>query len=195
MSERIQRMARMYSEEGMSYSEIGAHFDISRQRVHQLIGGMVEAHRPALAPAARRQVLTEAHGRVMRNETTLAEEAERLGYSSEASIRGVMRQHELRFADRERPSRRVLAEHGTALRYRQDCRCEACTDANTQYARERRGTGEAPNHGTESGYRNYGCRCIPCKRAHATAQRDYRARVRRQRRPRGSTARGRRITS
>lgn len=194
MSERTQRMARMYTEEGLSYAEIGARFDLTRQRVHQLIGAIVEP-RPGFSPAERLQALKAAHGRVMRNETTLAEEAEKLGWASEASLRGSMAKRGLLFATRPRPSRRVLAPHGTPTRYRQECRCDECRAANTKYNRELRRKGEAPTHGTDSGYRNYGCRCVPCTEAHNIAQRDYRARARRKRRPRGTAAGGRRISS
>lgn len=195
MSERTQRMARMYTEEGMSYSEIGARFDLSRQRVHQLIGELVEA-RPRSAPIQRRQVLAEAYGRVMRNESTLPQEAQELGYASEASIRAAMARSGMTFSGRPNPRQRVLAAHGTAKRYRQEpCRCDECRAANTVYnrsLRERRG--EPPNH-SASGYRNYGCRCKVCTEAHSIALREYRARTRRQRPRRGSAAAGRRISS
>lgn len=194
MTERQRKMARLYSEEGLSYAEIGARFDVSRQRVHQLIGDIVEA-RPRATPAALIQSLSAAHGRVMRGESTLVEEAERLGYATEGSIRSSMARRGLLFADRERPSRAVPAPHGTINRYQQRCRCDECKQANTQHARMRRQTGEAPTHGTESGYRNYGCRCRPCTEAHSAAQRAYRARKRRQRPRRGSAAAERRITS
>ena len=193
MSERTQRMVRMYVEEGLSYAEIGRRFDISRQRVHQLIGELVESRPDALA-AQRAQGLAAAHGRVMRNETTLAEEAERLGYASADSLRSVMARRGLKFEGRPRP-RPPAAPHGTRRRYTQGCHCDACRSANARYCRERRENKEAPTHGTESGYRNYGCKCKACKEAGARAQREYRARVRRKRQPRGTAARGRRITS
>lgn len=194
MSERVQRMARMYTEEGLSYAEIARHFDVTRQRVHQLIGDIVEP-RPHATRRATVQALAAAHRRVMANESTLAEEAERLGYASENSIRGSMAKQGLKFAERERPSRSVLAPHGTAQRYRQGCHCDECRAANTEYNRElRNGYGDPPTH-SESGYRNYGCRCKVCTEAHSVAQREYRARRRRQRPRRGTAAAGRRITS
>lgn len=194
MSERIQRMARMYEEDGLSYAEIGEQFDISRQRVHQLIGTIVEP-RPRRTPAERRQMLAAAYGRIIRNETTLADEAESLGYANQDSLRAAMSRSGMSFQGRPRPSTRVLAPHGTPERYRQECRCEPCRTANTQYNRELRMSKEAPNHGTDSGYRNYGCRCIHCTRAHTVAQRDRRAQARRKRPRRGSAAAERRITS
>lgn len=194
MSERIQRMARMYEEDGLSYAEIAAQFGISRQRVHQLIGSIVEA-RPRRTPAERRQTLAAAYGRIIRNETTLSEEAESLGYANQDSLRTAMTRSGMTFQGRPRPSRQVLAPHGTPKRYRQECRCVPCRTANTQYNRKLRQSREAPNHGTDSGYRNYGCRCTPCTRAHTKTQRDRRAQARRERPRRGSAAAERRITS
>lgn len=164
MSDRIQQMIRLYMEDGLSYTEIGERFKLSRQRVHQLIGKHVDSARPARALTATVQELAASHARVMRNETTLAQEAQRLGYASESSLRGVMARNGLLFAGRPKRER-DFAPHGTAKRYRQECRCDECRAANTKYNAALRETGEAPNHGTESGYRNYGCRCVPCSEA------------------------------
>jgi hypothetical protein len=61
-----------------------------------------------------------------------------------------------------------VAQHGTLRKYRLGCGCGACRAANRLYMASLKGK-EAPNHGTESGYSNYGCRCDTCLQAH----RDY----------------------
>lgn len=55
--------------------------------------------------------------------------------------------------------------HGTMAKYRRGCRCEVCRAENTRVCKERRHQGVAPNHGTVSGYQNYGCRCEDCREA------------------------------
>lgn len=65
----------------------------------------------------------------------------------------------------------MSAEHGTASRYSQGCRCRDCTWASTAAKREYnarmrskavRGEVEV-KHGTASGYVTYGCRCDACR--------------------------------
>jgi DNA-binding CsgD family transcriptional regulator len=63
-------------------------------------------------------------------------------------------------------------EHGTFLSYQRGCTCEKCRAANNAEARkhrENRKYKEMPEelHGTENGYRNWGCLCEPCKAAGA----------------------------
>lgn len=59
----------------------------------------------------------------------------------------------------------IEPEHGTISKYGGGCRCDACRAENTRVCAERRRYGVAPNHGTFSGYQNYGCRCEPCREA------------------------------
>jgi hypothetical protein len=75
-------------------------------------------------------------------------------------------------------------KHGTLNTYTHGhCRCEPCTKAAREYARDirrQRRDREAPEyvHGTADGYRNWTCRCDRCRAAHAADIRAYRARRR-----------------
>lgn len=53
--------------------------------------------------------------------------------------------------------------------YKRGCRCTECREANRIRRAQQRASKNPPNHGTESGYFNYGCRCAPCKAAGAKA--------------------------
>lgn len=81
--------------------------------------------------------------------------------------------------------------HGTSRRYEAGCRCADCTNAARLASQERRqrhyaarveqgGVMVHPNakHGTQVGYRNYGCRCQPCVDAHNAKKRAERAKAR-----------------
>lgn len=72
-------------------------------------------------------------------------------------------------------------DHGTTARYggKHKCRCAPCVNANTRRAKEAKakrdlkiamGTANIP-HGTESGYRNWGCLCGPCAKVGREANR------------------------
>lgn len=70
---------------------------------------------------------------------------------------------------------RPLPNHGTSARYggKHKCRCTLCVSSNTRRCYEAKlkrdrqramGIANIP-HGTDSGYRNWGCLCGPCKEA------------------------------
>jgi predicted transcriptional regulator len=65
---------------------------------------------------------------------------------------------------------RCEPEHGTLSRYtsrKWRCRCDDCREANRLYVRSLQGK-PPPRHGN-SGYVNYGCRCVVCTKGN----RDY----------------------
>lgn len=76
-----------------------------------------------------------------------------------------------------RKEARREAAHGTRNGYNHyGCRCEACTNATKQHARDRKAKvkpEDTPVHGTRNGYTNYGCRCDECKKAGAAANKAY----------------------
>ncbi len=74
---------------------------------------------------------------------------------------------------------RMPAQHGTASKYKNGCRCAPCTAANTEgHARWRDAVAGLPAvvvpHGA-GGYRNYGCRCAVCTAANSERCREYHA--------------------
>lgn len=175
MTDRQQEMARLYSEEHLTYAEIADRFGVTKQRVGQVLGPLSlskgEAQRRLVM---RHQELRDAHARITEGVYSASQEAEKLGYGKVEYMKEAMRKLGLKFPPRPRP-----AKHGEHLRYKRGCRCAKCTKANREYARSLKGT-EPPAHGTESAYINYGCRCTPCTRARSAAERARKA-LRRQR--------------
>lgn len=80
-------------------------------------------------------------------------------------------------------------EHGNAATYRSSyyaCRCDACTQANTDRSRKERAARRAKGlpegderHGTITGYRTWGCRCGACSFAGSKSNKDYSERAKR----------------
>ena len=174
--ERIAQMARAYVEEGLSYEQIGERFGITRQRVGQLLGPLGLARDRGVAKIQREQRLRASFARLEAGGTTLSEEAENLGYGSGESLRSAFYELGLRFV-REKS----IPPHGTITRYRSrthGCSCDECRRANTEHQNRLRGE-EPPNHGTYSGYINYGCRCKACKEANRVTVRMRKAAKRR----------------
>lgn len=174
--DRIQEMARAYVEEGLSYEQIGKRHGITRQRVWQLLGPLGLTRDRGQAKIVREQKLRASFARLMTGGTTLAEEAENLGYATGESLRSAFYELGLRYIQD-----RVIPEHGTLSRYRSrkhGCHCEECRRANAEHQSLLK-DGEPPSHGTYSGYINYACRCKACKEAHRAALRMRRAEKRR----------------
>lgn len=171
-------MARLYEEEGLSYTEIGAREGISRQRVgHFLTPLGLAPGRSRRGKIAREQRLRAMHTRIMARELTLEEAATELGYSSGETIRAILKEIGLRVV-----LPRELPPHGTVARYKhrkEPCRCADCRAANVRRNQDLRGE-EPPTHGA-SGYKNYGCRCQQCTEANRLYSRARRAAKRRQR--------------
>lgn len=178
VNERLQRMARLYTEEGKTYAQIGEEYGISRQRVHQLLKPLgLEPRTSAATRVVRQQRLRTAHAEITAGEKTIDEAAEELGYANGNSLQDTLRELGLRV------SRLTEPEHGTVRRYNNRayrCRCVECRRANREHAATLRASQNPPEHGY-SGYKNYGCRCQTCKEANRLHVRGQRA-ARRQRR-------------
>jgi Sigma-70, region 4 len=165
MNERSQRMADMYAQ-GYTLREVGDAFGVTGERVRQLIKGSYgKPHRGRRKQEERVRKLQAAHARILAKETTLQEEAVDLGLAPD-SLAGAFYELGLKFAP-------ASPLHGTPYRYGRGCRCEKCSKAVRQQ-RLRRYQQEPPQHGTESAYSNWGCRCDPCRAAGSKANRRHR---------------------
>jgi len=73
-------------------------------------------------------------------------------------------------------------EHGKAASYNHGCHCPECAYAHARRHAEQRkalaaraAAGDpATPHGTEGGYKNWVCRCVPCTAANTAAVARYR---------------------
>lgn len=86
-------------------------------------------------------------------------------------------------SDPTRRGPRVHHGHGVIGRYQQGCRCDACKKAATAVSREWRArvrkdpdAADRAGHARASTYKNYACRCDPCREAHALAVAERRRR-------------------
>lgn len=169
MNERGQAMAAKYAE-GYTMDEIAREHGVSRQRVHQIIQNSYErGHWGKRKKDALRERRRAAHARIVAGESTLDEEAEKEGVTT-TTLQTFFYELGLRLTP---PSPR----HGTAYRYSRGCRCPECTEAireQREHWRESRKNREPPEHGTESGYKNWGCRCDACKAAGSESNRRWR---------------------
>ena len=176
MDDRTRAMARAYVEQGLTYAQIGEDFGLTRQRVGQLLGplGLASERRP-LKKATRNLALTMAYDQIMAGETTLTEEASKLGFKNGRTLRSALSDIGLRVVLNQEPP-----SHGTLARYRSipyACRCDECRRANRERMEELKGR-EPPQHGTVSSYINYECRCQACKEANRLRNRARRAKKR-----------------
>jgi AraC-like DNA-binding protein len=170
-------IARLYAEEGLTYAQIGERYGISRQRVEQILRPFgIPAHWGKANRTAREQRLREAFDSVREGRETMKEAAERLGYASRDSLWAAMAELGLDVP------RRQPAAHGGARRYQMGCKCDACMEGMRARARARRGQ-EPREHGTNSSYTNYSCRCQACTEAATIYRRGLRARRKQQRQP------------
>jgi len=161
-------MVRLYSE-GSSMAQIAADVGLSRQRVQQLVSPHIEPRTTDRRMALRTTRLREAYERVAAGESTRDQEAERLGYKHEASLRDAFCSIGLK------TPRVAQAGHGTLYCYsRFKCRCEECRQAakDEHAKRVKRGP---KKHGLASSYQNYGCRCTRCRRANRLYRRQRKA--------------------
>lgn len=168
MTGRDQKILDMYMD-GYSLTDVGKEFGLTRQRIHQIISPLSkERHHGGLRRQKYAAKISAAYERVLSHESTLSEEAERLGMKPN-SLRLAFRVRGLRIPRRQAPL------HGTRYRYSQGCRCDECRAAAVKYQRTFLGR-EPPIHGTASAYSNYGCRCRDCRAAQSRKNREYRER-------------------
>ena len=160
----------------MSYAEIGEQFDLTKQRVGQLLGPLGLQQYRRQAAIERVQLLRDAYSRIIAQKTTLEEEAPKLGYKNARSLRSALYDLDMRVV-----LGYEVPPHGSVARYRSRryaCRCDDCRRANREKGNELKGR-EPPRHGTHSAYVNYECRCQECKEAYRLAVRAKRAAKRR----------------
>ena len=167
LSERDEKIVSMY-ESGKTYQEIADLVGLTKGRVHQIATPWIEVrHYGEERRRNRDRKIREAYARIMTNDSTLEVEAELLGVLPDTLLAN-FRRRDLRLPREEKPL------HGSRYRYQRGCRCEECKEAIRIAQRELRGR-TPPNHGTVSGYLNYGCMCDPCRQAGSANNRKRRA--------------------
>jgi AraC-like DNA-binding protein len=171
--ERAEEMRNLYANERLTYSEIGERFGLSRQRVQQILAPFdLEPHGGSRKRIQQDERLRLAFARIEAGESTTVEEALKLGYKTQHTLRGAF--HRLGLHRSEKP----LPEHGTYARYaskKDPCRCDLCMEAGREQRNKRRGR-EPPEHGTNASYRNYGCHCDLCRAAARKYEKELRDR-------------------
>jgi len=166
-TERLERLAeveRLFVKEGMSSADLARHFNVSREMIRQdlkLIGINASAVNEKQREAQAESIRTLAVEGLVTTEI-----AEKLGITAHA-VRSIAKRYCIE-VPRLKP-----VEHGTFLSYQRGCNCSPCKAANTEVAREqkeKRKRKKMPEelHGTDTGYRNWGCLCPRCKDAGAT---------------------------
>lgn len=159
-SERATEMARLYAEERLTLQEIADRYNLSRERVRQLIEPFgIKPLGGKRKREEREHELRATHARIMSGETTTAAEAERLGYAKPKYLR--------------------MAFWRLGLKLRKPGMGEAArAEREAERKRLARATGKPKKHGTVSGYKNFGCHCPRCR----AANRKHENKLRRSRR-------------
>lgn len=173
LDERAPEMAALYTDERLTFKEIGERYGLTKQRVHQILAPLnLERHHGQRKRDERVDRLTEAYERIVAGDSTTVEEADRLGYASAAILRGAFSDLGFKRPPQDPPP------HGTTARYTSrshPCRCDLCLEAMREKARARHKRGPE-EHGTMSGYKNFGCRCPACSEANREYERELRTR-------------------
>lgn len=155
-SERATEMARLYAE-GLTLAEIGERYNLSSERVRQLIKpfGITPNYRRLAKSRTRDALLRDAHAQIIAGLTTTDIEAKRLGYAKPEYLRMAFWRMGLHLRK---------ATNMTESEKRQAAR-------NRYLARVARGP---KKHGTVSSYKNFGCRCPKCRSANRKYERELR---------------------
>ena len=163
---RDEEIIRMYVEVQRSLAEVASKFNLSRERVRQILvdAGISERHHGSRRRTEYEAALLDSHERITEGPSSVQIESENFGIKPD-SLRVAFRRRNLKLLRKE-------AQHGTRSYYtRYCCQCDACLEANRAYT-EGLKSKEPPHHGTASGYANYGCRCLDCRRAGTEKRRE-----------------------
>lgn len=163
--ERLAEVERLFVKENMTSADIARKFGVSREMIRQDLALMdISA---SAVKTEQREKNAEAIRELAAQGLVTSEIEERTQISANA-IRHIAKQFGI-----ELP-RIKMVPHGTLLSYQRGCHCEPCREANTEAARQakqRRIEKGVPEHlhGTSSAYSNWDCRCAPCTKAGAEA--------------------------
>jgi hypothetical protein len=164
--QRLNQVADLYGQ-GVRSAEIARLLGFTREMIRQDLALLAivpsEAHQQRLAETAEEVRALAEKGLVV------SEIAENIGISA-IRVRGIADKFEITI------SRLKPVDHGTMLSYQRGCVCGLCREANSKSAKEsrvRRVERGIPDHlhGTDTGYRNWQCKCSPCKEAGAETNR------------------------
>jgi DNA-binding CsgD family transcriptional regulator len=159
--ERLAQVEYLFVKEGLNAAEIARKFNVSREMIRQDLALMDIAS--SEVNEAQRAKQAELIKELAAEGLVTSEIAEKLEMTAHA-VRSIAKKYDIVI------QRLKQVEHGTFLSYQRGCTCQPCKDANTASARkqkERRLLKDMPEelHGTDTGYRNWGCQCPRCKEA------------------------------
>jgi DNA-binding CsgD family transcriptional regulator len=159
--ERLAQVEHLFVKEGLNAAEIARKFNVSREMIRQDLTLMDITS--SEVNEAQRAKQSEAIKELAAEGLVTSEIAEKLEMTAH-TVRSIAKKYDIAI-QRLKP-----VDHGTFLSYQRGCTCQPCKDANTASARkqkEKRLLKEMPEelHGTDTGYRNWGCPCDRCKAA------------------------------
>lgn len=165
--QRLEQVADLYRQ-GVRSAEIARRLGFTREMIRQDLALM------EIVPSAKNQQQVSEIAeqvRALAAEGRVTSEISQLLGISVVRVRGIAEKFEITI------SRLKPVAHGTMLSYQRGCTCGLCREANSKSARESRERRLAKGipahlHGTDTGYRNWQCKCVPCKEAGAATNRN-----------------------
>lgn len=159
--ERLSKVEEMFVKDGINAAEIARKFNVSREMIRQDLALLnITSRETSEAEKAKH---AETIKELASEGLVVSQIVEKTGLTN-SLVRSIAKAHGIEI-NRVKP-----VPHGTFLSYQRGCTCQPCKDANTAQARaqkEKRLSKEIPEelHGTDTGYRNWGCKCKPCLEA------------------------------
>lgn len=161
--ERLAEVERLFVKEGISSAEMARMFGVSREMIRQDLN--IIGIKASEAKEAQKEKQAEKIKELAEQGLITSEISEQLDIDIHM-VRVIARKYDIDIP------RVKEVEHGTFLSYQRGCKCDLCRAKNTEIARDQKAKRKQKGmpeelHGTDTGYRNWGCHCERCKEAGA----------------------------